>query len=515
VLCVLLITQLAQAGSSATEKTETASSGNVSAVLSYTENHDRYSNLRIRIVRAGVTARDDPVPCGPTPSFQCSGPGDSPAPLNAGLRKSIRARNLDEDSEPEVIADFFTGGAYCCIFSLLYDFSGGSGYSQIVWPWGSVGYRLRDVGGTPAPEFSSHDYRFDGVFCAHVCSGYPVQIWRLSGGRFTDATRRFPVLVRREARAHFRLYRRLRGRRNEDVKGVLAAYAADEYLLGRERQASRALRRARRAGDLDRGQPPRGSAYLRRLRRFLRRTGYAIARTGGSRSRASAHHDAGTTSKCSKKAARAAILGSSFGRSIRRKLRRFVKVGAGPILGYGIWKLLCKDVTRDGRKEMIVALTCCTSGTPTPWAIFERQRRAWRPVFQVVSRKVSLWGLRVNADSDVIEKLPRFKPGDALCCPSSFSYRMTHWNGSRFVVRRLQSNPGLRSTVRKDVREFIRRLEAVGLTVESTPGHYRVLRDGKPLRKANGMPFMLPFSPDTIRWRRAAIVELRKLGIDL
>jgi hypothetical protein len=28
------------------------------------------------------------------------------------------------------------------------------------------------------------------------------------------------------------------------------------------------------------------------------------------------------------------------------------------------------------------------------------------------------------------------------------------------------------------------------------------------------MPFMLPFLPDTIRWRRAAIVELRKLAID-
>jgi len=71
------------------------------------------------------------------------------------------------------------------------------------------------------------------------------------------------------------------------------------------------------------------------------------------------------------------------------------------------------------------------------------------------------------------------------------------------------------SGMRKDVREFIRRLEAVGLTVEPTPGHYRVLRDGKPLRKANGMPFMLPFSPDTTRWRRAATVELRRLGIDL
>jgi hypothetical protein len=69
--------------------------------------------------------------------------------------------------------------------------------------------------------------------------------------------------------------------------------------------------------------------------------------------------------------------------------------------------------------------------------------------------------------------------------------------------------------MRKDVREFIRKLEAHGLEIESTPGHYRVLQHGKPLRKANGMPFMLPFSPDTIRWRRTALVELRKLGIDL
>jgi hypothetical protein len=78
----------------------------------------------------------------------------------------------------------------------------------------------------------------------------------------------------------------------------------------------------------------------------------------------------------------------------------------------------------------------------------------------------------------------------------------------------VDSRRGPRPEMRKDVREFIRRLAAVGLTVESTPGHYRVLHEGKPLRKANGMPFTL-FSPDTIRWRRAAIVELRKLGINL
>jgi hypothetical protein len=69
--------------------------------------------------------------------------------------------------------------------------------------------------------------------------------------------------------------------------------------------------------------------------------------------------------------------------------------------------------------------------------------------------------------------------------------------------------------MRKDVRQFIRRLEAHGLTVEATPGHYHVYRDGEPLRKANGMPVTLPFSPDTTRWRRTAILDLRKLGIDL
>ena len=69
--------------------------------------------------------------------------------------------------------------------------------------------------------------------------------------------------------------------------------------------------------------------------------------------------------------------------------------------------------------------------------------------------------------------------------------------------------------MRKDVREFIRRLEAAGVSVESTPGHYRVLRDGKTLRNGTGKACMLPFSPDTVRWRRAAIVDLRKLGVDI
>ena len=57
----------------------------------------------------------------------------------------------------------------------------------------------------------------------------------------------------------------------------------------------------------------------------------------------------------------------------------------------------------------------------------------------------------------------------------------------RSTVIRLRSSVGMR----KDVREFILRLEAQGLTVEPTPGHNHVYDDAKPLRKTNGMPVTL------------------------
>ena len=92
---------------------------------------------------------------------------------------------------------------------------------------------------------------------------------------------------------------------------------------------------------------------------------------------------------------------------------------------------------------------------------------------------------------------------------------ITYTNLPNAVLWRREIAPCDHVRMRKDVREFIRRLEAQGLTVKSTPSHYHVYRDGKPLRKANGMPVTLPFSPDTTRWRHTAILDLRKLGIDV
>lgn len=144
---------------------------------------------------------------------------------------------------------------------------------------------------------------------------------------------------------------------------------------------------------------------------------------------------ASSAATCSRATARGVIGDSSFGRAIERRLGQYVAGGAGPILGFGISQLICADVTRDGRREMIVLLKCCTANTPTPWAIFARRGGAWRPLFRVVSRRISVTRIRVNARGDVVEKLPRYEPDDGLCCPSGYTYRTTRWNGSRFVVR--------------------------------------------------------------------------------
>ena len=156
------------------------------------------------------------------------------------------------------------------------------------------------------------------------------------------------------------------------------------------------------------------------------------AYTGSPAARSSV---AAALQKCSRKTATAVIPRSTFGRSIKKKLRRYVEVGAGPILGYGIDDLICRDVTRDGRAEMIVLLTCCTAKTPTPWAIFTRRAQAWRSAFRVVSRKITVSRLRVNQQGDIVERRPRYDADDPLCCPSSFTRRLTHWDGKQFVVR--------------------------------------------------------------------------------
>ena len=76
----------------------------------------------------------------------------------------------------------------------------------------------------------------------------------MSKGRFIDDTKQFPSLIRTDAAARLKELRK--ARKGDDVRGVLAAYVADEYLLGKGAIAARELDRQRRAKHISKSFKP-------------------------------------------------------------------------------------------------------------------------------------------------------------------------------------------------------------------------------------------------------------------
>jgi hypothetical protein len=195
-------------------------------------------------------------------------------PLSAHGGKPIVVRDLDGDGEPEIVLDFFWGGAHCCSWSRIYRWDAGAGdYRSLAHSWGDLGYRLRDLDGDGHIELVSADDRFAYAFASFADSSFPVEILAYRAGRLVETTRSFPALVRTDASRQWALFRHARGHRA--VRGVLAAWAADECLL---RHCGTAFAKLRRLGaalssplEMDRTS---STNYLRSLRAFLRKTGY-------------------------------------------------------------------------------------------------------------------------------------------------------------------------------------------------------------------------------------------------
>ena len=266
-VCVLALAGAAiLAGApAALARTETASSGAVSAQLSYDNNAQHgFSNLRLSITRANSTAYSQPVSSGACAGL-CS-------PAGFASKPSVRALDLDADGEPEVLLDLYSGGAHCCFISQVFSWDAATAtYRKVERNWGDPGYRLADLDHNGRVELTSADDRFAFAFAAFAFSGLPIQIWRYDHGAFVDVTGRYRALIAADARRWLRQFDHWAPQ--GEGRGFLAAWAADEERLGHGPLVARRLARALRAGQL-RGGPPSASAYVSALKRFLRRHGY-------------------------------------------------------------------------------------------------------------------------------------------------------------------------------------------------------------------------------------------------
>ena len=178
-----------------------------------------------------------------------------------------------------MLVDLFSGGAHCCSLTLILRYDPAARrYRSTLADWGNYGSRLVDLDRDRRPEFSAYDERFVYTFTAYVFSAAPIQIWRYRQGALVDDTRNFPGLIGRDAAAIWKTYLKGRNEKDIDVRAYIAAYVADQYLLGRADEAKRVLALALGRGDLGRGQTllgtPAGTAFVAELTKDLRRWGY-------------------------------------------------------------------------------------------------------------------------------------------------------------------------------------------------------------------------------------------------
>lgn len=243
--------------------TFSAQQGGVKATLTY----NKTTTTRLTVVRNGATLMDDVPnlePCGGAPCAP-SGYSDDPP---------LRVLDLDADGEPEVVYSAYTGGAHCCSIAQVYRLNAAAnGYGATALSFGDPGFSIKDLDSDGRPEWLTGDDAFAYRFTAYAFSALPVLVMRFGSDGFTDVTGSYLPLVRRDAKHWWRIYHRVRRRKDGTELGAAAAWAADQYRLGGRAAALARLRREARAGRL-KGPDAHGLRFVAVLDRFLHGRGY-------------------------------------------------------------------------------------------------------------------------------------------------------------------------------------------------------------------------------------------------
>jgi hypothetical protein len=262
---VMAATLVLAAAASAKLTTQTDSSGAVTATFTFTGSPPKVSHARLKIVRAGQALYDQPVF-----SPQC-GTKCSPALLGVHA-SSVRVLDIESSGQPDVVLELYSGGANCCFIDQVFSLDPGTmTYVKTEHNFASAGagikrlrHRWRFV--------SDDDADFKYEFTDGADSGAPIRIWSFAARHFHDVTLGYPKLIAADASRWLRLFR------HHLVNGVglIAAWAADEELLGHDPLVQSTLAAQARKGDLRDGSNglATGRRFIAKLNRFLRKLGY-------------------------------------------------------------------------------------------------------------------------------------------------------------------------------------------------------------------------------------------------
>jgi hypothetical protein len=190
-------------------------------------------------------------------------------PLVAQSDVAFQVVDLDNDRQPEILVDMFTGGTHCCTYSVIYRFDMQQRrYIPTSHSWGNSFYQLVDLNHDGKREFVSNDDRFTQKFTGYAASANPLQVWRYERGQMVDRTREYPQQIEANASATLLAMQRV-SKNQHEAKGIIASYLADKYSLGRSEEGWQLVQQIYQGED--KGQ------FFEQLDQFLQRSGYVVS----------------------------------------------------------------------------------------------------------------------------------------------------------------------------------------------------------------------------------------------
>jgi hypothetical protein len=250
--------------------TQTVSSGALAVTYTYHGSPPLSSRSRLEIFVDGEKIYDQI-----TKSRWC---GSECSPnLMARNAKVVHIVRLNRSSPPAVVLDLYSGGAHCCSIEQVYTLTNSKRVRKAEFDFGNPGVRLVRLGASRDYDFLSANNDFAYAFTDYAASGMPIEIFSFSHGAFHNVTELFPNLIRKDAAQWMSAFRSQASSHYRDSVGLIAAWAADEDMLGHSSAVARFLTAQSSEGHLNSALLPLTHSdhkYVVALQAFLRKHGY-------------------------------------------------------------------------------------------------------------------------------------------------------------------------------------------------------------------------------------------------
>lgn len=136
---------------------------------------------------------------------------------------------------------------------------------------------------------------------------------------------------------------------------------------------------------------------------------------------------------CTKDAARIALQRTTI---LDDELGAFFGDDFNLLTTFVVGKVICRDLTGDGAREMTVTLACCTVSSPRPLVIFGGESGEWEARYALSGLKPHpVWNVKARGRA-ILFRSPVWRRDDANCCPSSFRKYAVVFTDGRFRLRR-------------------------------------------------------------------------------